>query len=203
MTENEKNFKTNSIFQENEKMFRFPFHGKSKNLIDKLYIIGYDNATINKYLSDKGNNKIRIEDFDSIGTSSKNPRCKLYCSKNIQSGSKDANPALERIDSFTIPERPSIINEIVNDYNKKVLDEDTTISMIFPNKPIFYSVKESKRQLSPEKRFLKNRRNTNFYTMKSEIKNSMNTNDITEEIKEIINSKKYCMVFSSCKLLQI
>ena len=197
MTENEKNFKTNSLFKENEKMFRFPFHGKSKYLIDKLYIIGYDNTTINKYLSDKGNNKMRIEDLDRIGISSKNPSGKLYYTKNVQSSTKEVNPALERIGSFTVPERPSIINEIVNDYNKKVLDEDTTISMIFPNKPIFYSVKESKRQLSPEKRFLKSRRNTNFYTMKSEIKNSVNTNDITEEIKEIINSKKYCMVFSS------
>ena len=200
MTENEtkKNIsKTKSIIKDNEKIYRFPFHGKSKYLIDKLYIIGYDSVTINKYFSERANNKLKFDDPDCIDTSSKNQRSKLYLSKIPQSNAKKINPALERIETFTIPEKPSLVNEISNDYNKKVLDEDITINMVFPNIPIFYFVKESKRQLSPSKNTFKKRRNTDFYTIKYEMKNGIRTNDIFEELKEIIKGKKYCMIFSS------
>ena len=194
----EKNSYLDSNFIENEKITRFPFHGKSKYLIDKLYIMGYDNATINKYLLEKANNKMKIEDPDCIDTSSKSTKGKLYYSKLINSNSKEMNSFSENIESFTIPHPPSIINEIVNDYNKKVLDEDIIINMIFPNKPKIYSIKESKRQFSPNKRSLKGRRNTNYFSIKTEIKNNINVNnDISEEILEIIENKKYCMVFSS------
>ena len=179
--------------KENEKIYRYPFHGKSKYLIDKLYIIGYDNQTLNKYLIKKDNNDFKIEDFDDI-YSPKNRGSKLYITKLSQTGSKELNNRNENINSFSLPESPSLLNEIINDYNKKVLDIDITINMIFPNKPILYSFKESKRQLSPDKRNAKSRRNTNFYTLSSNIGQINNIND---EIKEKIDKKKYCMVFSS------
>ena len=184
-----------SNIKENEKIYRFPFHGKSKYLIDKLYIIGYDNETLNKYLIKKDNNNFKIEDFDDMD-SPKKRGSKMYLAKLSQTASKELNSRNENINSFSLPEPPSLLNEILNDYNKKVLDIDITINMIFPNKPVLYSYKESKRQLSPDKRNAKSRRNTNtnFYTMRSDIGQIKNVND---EIKEKMDRKKYCMVFSS------
>ena len=181
--------------KETEKIYRFPFHGKSKYLIDKLYIIGYDNETLNKSLIKNYNNIFKKEDFDDID-SPKARSSKIYSTKLSQTNSKELNNRNENenINSFSISESPSLLNEIINDYNKKVLDIDITINMIFPNKPILYSFKESKRQLSPDKRNAKNRRNTNFNTMKSNLGNIRNSND---EIKDIMDKKKYFVIFSS------
>ena len=117
---------------------RFPFHGKSKYLIDKLYIIGYDNYTINKILN---NIKILKESKNQeIDTSSKSSKVtRMYSSKLTQSINKE-NLIYDNIKQTTISEHPSLLNEIVNDYNKTALDVDMTIQMIFPNKPIYYSV---------------------------------------------------------------
>ena len=157
---------------------RFPFHGKSKYLIDKLYIIGYDNYTINKIL--KKRRLIRASKSVEIDTSSKNKKYPNSSNK-IYSISKDLN-LYDNINQITIPESPSLLNEIVNDYNKKVLDIDMIIQMIFPNKPIFYSVKDRNRH----PKFL------NDITLKLEF-----NQNISEEINEIIDKKKYYMVFSS------
>ena len=159
---------------------RFPFHGKSKYLIDKLYIIGYDNYTINKIL--KKRTLIKTSKSAEIDTSSRNPKyTKMYSSNKIFSNSRDIN-IYDNINPITISEYPSLLNEIVNDYNKKVLDIDMTIQMIFPNNPIFYSVKNKIRQ----PRFV------NDIALKSE-----SYQNISEEIKEIMDKKKYFMVFSS------
>ena len=161
-----------------EMISRFPFHGKSKYLIDKLYIIGYDNYTINKIL--KKRTLIRASKSVEIDTSSKNTK-NSNSSNKIISISKDLN-LYDDINQITISESPSLLNEIVNDYNKKVLDIDMIIQMIFPNKPIYYSVKDRNRH----PRFL------NDITLKLEF-----NQNISEEINEIIDKKKYFMVFSS------
>ena len=192
MSKNEIKERLSSIqsnIPEDEKLIRFAFHGKSKYLIDKLYIIGYNNDTLNKCLIKSENYKIKADIVPTL----KIRGSKTYNSKLHQSTSKEIMSSNDYIDSFSISEPPSLINEIINDCNKKVLDMDITIDMIFPNKPIFYSVKESKIQLSPQKRD-KNRRNTNFSAIKTEIGNNFNKD---EEIKQTIEQKKYCIVFSS------
>ena len=190
MSENEikeRNLNIQSNIPEDEKIIKFPFHGKSKYLIDKLYIIGYNNDTLNKCLIKSDNYKIKLVTDPSLKIRRSNT--KIY-----QSSSKEVMSVENNIDSFSIKEPPSLINEILNDYNKKVLDIDITLDMIFPNRPIFYSVKEPKRQLSPQKHRDKDRRNTNFFEIKAELGNNFNRE---EEIKEAIEQKKYCIVFSS------
>ena len=171
-------------------ILRYPLYGKSKYLIDKLYIIGYDNATINKYLNEN-KKKIRNNEMnDNIDTSIKMMR---YSSKINQS--KEIIPIFDNINQYSISEKPILINEIVNNYNKESSDIDIVIDMIFPNEPIYYSVKENKKDLSPEKNV---RNNSNYFNLKTEVGNIGNNNNILNgNIKEIINKKKYFMVFSS------
>ena len=103
---------------------RYPFNGRSKNLIDKFYIIGYDYPTLNKILLTK---KLKF-----IQNSSKNT--------DEEQSEKNKNKLFPQ--EFKIKEPPSLINEIANDYTKEVLDIDIIIEMIFPNKPKFYYVEE-------------------------------------------------------------
>ena len=105
-------------------MKRYPFNGRSKNLIDKFFIIGYDYQTLYKILI-KNN-------LDFIQNSSKNT--------DEDQSEKNKNKKLPQ--EFEIKEPPSLINEISNDYSKEVLDIDIIIEMIFPNKPIFFYVEE-------------------------------------------------------------
>ena len=189
MCEKEINQIDSSNINEN-KILRYPFYGKSKYLIDKLYIIGYDNATINKYLNENKKKIRKNEMNDNIDTSIKMMR---YSSKINQS--KEIIPIFDNINQYSISEKPILINEIVNNYNKESSDIDIVIDMIFTNEPIYYSVKENKKDLSPEKNV---RNNSNYFNLKTEVGNIGNNNNILNgNIKEIINKKKYFMVFSS------
>ena len=172
------------------KILRYPLYGKSKYLIDKLYIIGYDNATINKYLNENKKKIRKNEMNDNIDTSVKMMR---YSSKINQS--KEILSLFDNINQLSISEKPILINEIVNNYNKETSDIDIVIDMIFPNEPIYYSVKGNKKDLSPDKNV---RNNSNYFNLKTEVGNIENNNNILNgNIKEIINKKKYFMVFSS------
>ena len=55
------------------------------------------------------------------------------------SRSDDDKPELKtRFQFFTFEERPSIINEICNDYSKDLLENDLILELIFPNCPEMY-----------------------------------------------------------------
>ena len=103
---------------------RYPFNGRSKNLIDKFYIIGYDYLTLNKILIKNNLNFIQNASKNTDEEQSEKIKNKLFPQEYI------------------IKEPPSLINEISNDYTKEVLDIDIIIEMIFPNKPKFYYVEE-------------------------------------------------------------
>lgn len=192
MIEKEIKEKDSNNINEN-KIIRYPFYGKSKYLLDKLYIIGYDNETIHKYLNEKMK-KEKIEMNDNIDTSVKMMRC----SSKINQPKEIISP-FDNINQYLITEKPVLINEIVNDYNKESLDIDIVIDMIFPNNPIFYYVKGSKKEFSPIK---SSRNNSNYINIKTEVgnignNNNNNNNILNGDIEEIINKKKYFMVFSS------
>ena len=105
-------------------MKRYPFNGRSKYLIDKFFIIGYDYPTLNKILI-KNN-------LDFIQNSSKNIEEEIF----------EKNRHNELPQEFEIKEPPSLINVISSDFSKEVLDIDIIIEMIFPNKPKFFYVEE-------------------------------------------------------------
>ena len=104
-------------------MKRYPFNGRSKYLIDKFFIIGYDYTTLNKSLKKK---KLFFLDKSSFSTGD------IPLEKNICPLPQE----------FHIDEPPTLINEISSDYSKEVLDIDIIIDMIFPNKPTFYFIEE-------------------------------------------------------------
>ena len=101
-----------------EKMPCYPFHGRSKYLIDKFYVIGYDYPTLKKLLIDKNldiiNNKVNYSEEHN----------KKY--------------PIE----FQLEELPSLLNEITSDYTKEGLDINIIMEMIFPNSPSFYYTEE-------------------------------------------------------------
>ena len=102
---------------------RYPFNGRSKYLIDKFFIIGYDYMTLNKTFKKKNLPFLAKSSFSS-------PEIPLE--KNISTLPHE----------FHIDEPPTLINEISSDYSKEVLDIDIIIEMIFPNKPNFYYIEE-------------------------------------------------------------
>ena len=105
-------------------MKRYPFNGRSKYLMDKFYIIGYDYPTLEKILI-----KEKLDFIQNL-------------EKKTEEEPFEKNKSISFPIEFNIDEPPSLINEISNDYSKEVLDIDIITEMIFPNKPSFYYVEE-------------------------------------------------------------
>ena len=104
---------------------RYPLNGRSNYLIDKFYIIGYNQTTIKKYLfsDDEAIKKILLEN------------------KNNKENSNDSD-----LQKFTIEENPILLNEFSSDYEKESMDIDTIIEMILPKKiNLYFSEKKNKK----------------------------------------------------------
>ena len=104
---------------------RYPLNGRSNYLIDKFYIIGYNQATIKKYLfsDDEAIKKILLEN------------------KNSKENSSDSD-----FQKFTIEENPILLNEFSSDYEKESMDIDTIIEMILPKKiNLYFTEKKNKK----------------------------------------------------------
>ena len=153
-------------------MKRYPFHGSSKYLIDKFFIIGYDYPTLNKILIE--------QDLDFMTNSSKTFEI-LQFEKN-----KNIYPQ-----EFEISEPPSLINEISSDYTKKVLDIDIIIGMIFPNKPRFYYAEEEISQNDELPINCNLKKNPTFKEEKDDTKKtkSASKDDILDSIYEDVTSE--------------
>ena len=89
-----------------EKKVKYPFSGFATNLIDKFLVLGYDQKVI-----DHTFNFMQMDE-DLIN-------------KELKT----------RFKFFEFEERPSIINEICNDYTKDLLENDLILELIFPNMP--------------------------------------------------------------------
>ena len=108
----------------NETILRYPFNGRSKYLIDKFYIMGFDPKTLYRNL---------IEDNTNDSVKRNNSALTIESSK---SDSKK-NPQI-----FHLDDPPTILNEITSDYKKQVPDKDLIKDMIFPNSLDFYWTEE-------------------------------------------------------------
>ena len=113
----------------NETILRYPFNGRSKYLIDKFYIMGFDSKTLYKFLIENNSD-------DSINKSNSS----LNLSKE-DIFSKSESKKIPQI--FHIDESPTILNEFTTDYKKQVPDKDLIKDMIFPNKIDFFYTEES------------------------------------------------------------
>ena len=116
----------NNIY--NKKILRYPFNGRSKFLIDKFYIMGFDSKTLYR-------NLIENNSDDSINKS--NSSLNLSIEDLL---SKNETKKIPQI--FHIEDPPTVLNEITSDYKKQVPDKDLIKDMIFPNKIDFFCSEE-------------------------------------------------------------
>jgi len=191
---NRRNSSVESLQVTNDLIIRFPFHGKSKYLLDKLYIIGYDYPTMNKILAQNDLIFNKNEKSLNLDTSTKNRSLSRIYMNPKHSSSKEIPSLNEYVTEIPIKENPSLLNEIVNDYKKEVLDIDITIKMIFPNELFYYSVKEIKNQHLLDINPLKER-SLNFISAKTPSLKDLDP--LQEEINAMLEKKKYCVLFSS------
>ena len=122
---------------------RFPFNGRSKYLIDKFYIIGYNLPTLHKLLIDEG-------DKDNL-------------SKHIIIDKMDEDKAKfsGSYQQFHLQEEPIILNEISSDFGKECLTYDMMKEMILPNKSAMYYTEEDLSSYNKEKEKMKDKININ------------------------------------------
>ena len=113
---------------------KFPFNGRSKYLIDKFYLIGYEYESLNKILSDAkiieliNKNKEIIDDDSALN--------ELIGIKNENKKTSEYKPLLLSSNP------PTLLNEIASDYKKQLPDFDLIRSMIFPNGSQFFYLVE-------------------------------------------------------------
>ena len=112
MSENQKEKAQN--LKDNNLIKLYPFNGRSPYLIDKFYIIGYSYLTLHKLLM-------------------------KYLPKFIE---EDNEKETKEPHKFNIEEKPYILNEIISDYNKVGLPNETILDMIYPKKLDFYYTSE-------------------------------------------------------------
>ena len=117
-------------------MQRYPFNGRSKYLIDKFYLIGYEYNSIHKLLIETKIKDIIKEDSKELNNSDFND---LMGNKKIKK---------EEFKSITFPDSPPILlNEIASDHKKQMPSFDIILNMIFPNGcKFFYSSEEYKEE---------------------------------------------------------
>ena len=180
---------------------KYPFNGRSIYLIDKFYILGYEpNEMIKILLSNKENKKalmnikkkIKSEDFNNLAKTQKSFKNKI-----------------------SINEMPSLLNEISNDYKKKMPDIDLITNMLFPNKiNIFIKAKYNKfglqgRNVTHDNLVLNKNKSSPFnleeetdiiigrYGRESVSMNFNNKeNDEEEDDLRLMKSEQYNMIFS-------
>ena len=124
----EKNIE-NNINHLDETILRYPFNVRSKYLIDKFYIMGFDSKTLYR-------NLIENNVDDSVNKSNSTLNISIEDIFSSKSDSKK-NPQI-----FHIEDTPTILNEITSDYKKQMPDKDLIKDMIFPNKLDFYCTEE-------------------------------------------------------------
>ena len=99
---------------------KYQYHGTSPYLIDKFVIIGYSVLDYEKSI---------LSSLKTPLTQKTQPGQFFFPSNGI---------------SFQIEIEPTIISEISSNYDKTVLENDTIIELVYPNKPIGYFFENKK-----------------------------------------------------------
>ena len=100
---------------------KYPFNGRSKFLIDKFYIIGYEPNQLYKLLI------LNDEIKKTLSNAAK--KIKAEESQNNSNITKLSKNSLK----IPLKQLPSLLNEISNDYQKILPDIDLINSILFPN----------------------------------------------------------------------
>ena len=150
---------------------KYPYNGRSIYLIDKFYIIGYDPNQFNKLLNNNSQNKKALT---NIAKRIKNEELQ---SSNLGKSTKNSKIKLS-IDDF-----PTLLNEISNDYKKKLPDIDLIKNMLFPNKPNIYI------KTSYTKKIVQTRTTTHESVILQKTKSNPLSND--DEDSDFLNNDRY------------
>ena len=181
--------------QENKDLIKkYPFNGKSKYLIDKFLILGYKPNQIQKLLF---NNKEIKKTLINMARKVKNEEC-LYFNNIDKSIKKNKKKKI------IIDELPTLLNEISNNYSKKLPDIDLINNMLFPKKIKFYTKTyykfETQSRLSIQDNIFSHKSRSNPTNLKDDgniyngIYGSLNNDD--EDDLNLMKSKQYNMIFS-------
>ena len=181
--------------QENKDLIKkYPFNGKSKYLIDKFLILGYKPNQIQKLLF---NNKEIKKTLINMARKVKNEEC-LYFNNIDKSIKKNKKKKI------IIDELPTLLNEISNNYSKKLPDIDLINNMLFPKKIKFYTKTyykfETQSRLSIQDNIFYHKSRSNPINLKDDgniynvIYGSLNNDD--EDDLNLMKNKQYNMIFS-------
>ncbi len=138
----------------------YPFNGRSPYLIDKFYIIGYSYLALHKLLI-KNTQKFIEEDNEK---ETKEPH------------------------KFNIEDSPDILNEIISDYNKVGLPNETILNMIYPKKLDFYYTSEEIGVINLKRANEKNSSNIASDFCKIDFKKDKSTPNFPKSFKVVFSS---------------
>ena len=113
----------------NETILRYPFNGRSKYLIDKFFIMGFDSKTLYKNLIENNTDEAINKSNSSLNISLE----ELFSKSEVKK--------IPQI--FHIDDPPTVLNEITSDYKKQIPDKDLIKDMIIPNQLDFFLCEES------------------------------------------------------------
>ncbi len=166
----------------NDTIVRYPFNGRSKYLIDKFYIMGFDSKTLYRNLIENN-----MDDSINKSNSSLNISIEdLFSKSEIKK-----SPQI-----FHIPDPPTILNEITSDYKKQVPDKDLIKDMIFPNKLDFYYTEESLKIKSFHSTETNSKINNSLISkISSSSINELNSNIINNTDNTIFNNEEFNCIY--------
>ena len=162
---NEKNIiEENTNNNNNNNLIKlYPFNGRSRYLIDKFYIIGYNYFTLHKLL------------IDNIP-------------KSIEQDNEKEKEA-KALHQFNLEEEPDILNEITSDFNKVGLPNETILNMIYPKKLNFYYNCEDLSQYMNKTTYTANKNmNSTKNFSKIDFKKEMNSQNFPKSYKVVFSS---------------
>lgn len=181
---------------------KYPFNGRSKFLIDKFYIIGYEPNQLYKLLI--------LNDEIKKTLSNKAKKIKAEESQNNNNLTKLSKNSLK----IPFKELPTLLNEISNDYQKILPDIDLINSILFPNEVYIYIKTEYNKFTTTTGRtttldnFFIQKKNSSPINLEEEEnlkiekygRESVNVNILGKENDDnklkILSSKQYNIIFS-------
>ena len=148
--------------QKNNNLIKlYPFNGRSRYLIDKFYIIGYNYLSLHKQLI--------VNTPKSI----------------IADKEKEAkDPYI-----FNLDEEPYILNEITSDYQKKGVPNEAILRIIYPKKLNFYYTSEEIDQSNFKSSNMINKHANNF--TKIDFKSEKNKQNFPKSYKVVFSSNPH------------
>ena len=168
----------------NPVQLKYPFNGRSKYLIDKFYIIGFDQAIIQKIAID---NKLK-ENIKGKKNLINNADSDLDFNSLMGIDKVEKEKKTSTLIPFYNPlYSPILLSEISSDYEKEIYNFDTLKELIFPNGCKFYfSLKGNKENKDNED-----------YTMESENLSTMINDGNNKSKYKNITPEPYNVIFSS------